>query len=128
MAKTHRSLLVIDGFVNLLLGLVLVLGPTGLIGMLGLPGGGEFFYTTVLGAVLIGIGIALLLSLKEYSGLGLLGAIAVNLCGSTAVALWLLVGPRSISPLGAALLWTVAIGVFVIAVAELATKPWAKTV
>ena len=124
MDKTRRTILAIDAVINLLLGSALVLGPAGLIGLLGLPDGGEFFYTTVLGAVLIGIGIALLLAVRSYSGLGLLGAIAINLCGSMAVGLWLLLGPEALSSRGVAVLWAVAVGVFGMAVAELMAKPW----
>lgn len=124
MKRKHRVLLGIDASVNLLLGLILVLAPAGAIRILGLPNAGTYFYTTVLGSVLIGIGIALLLSLKSFAGLGLLGAIVINLCGAAAAAVWLLLAPSWVSDRGRAVLWLAVVVVFGIAIVELLAKPW----
>jgi hypothetical protein len=122
--RNQRILLVVDALVNLFLGAALVLAPTGVIEFLGLPAVDNFFYTTVLGAVLVGIGLSLMFSLRSLSGLGLVGAIAINLCGATAVAGWLLLSPGIVSKRGALVLWTVTVVVYAIAIFELAAKPW----
>ena len=77
----QRVLLLIDAFVNLFLGAALVLAPAGVIEFFGLPAASNYFYTTVLGAVLFGIGLALMLSLRALDGLGLVGAIATTFAG-----------------------------------------------
>jgi hypothetical protein len=124
MGPLQRISLTIDALVNLSIGLTLLLAPAGTLRVLGLPPGGAYFYTSVLGAVLFGIGLALLISLRAAAGLGLLGAIAINLCGSLAVAAWLIHNPGGISPSGEWLLWGVAALVFAVAVVELAARPW----
>jgi hypothetical protein len=64
MKRTHRVLLGIDGIVNLALGAALLLFPAGLVGLLGLPPTSTYFYASILGAVILGIGVALLLELN----------------------------------------------------------------
>jgi hypothetical protein len=54
-------LLVADGVVNLLLGVLLILLPGRLVEVLGIPEPRPAFYASILGAVLFGIGLALLL-------------------------------------------------------------------
>ncbi len=79
MKSKNKILLVIDGVVNLIPGLLLLLLPAGLVQLLGLPSTNTYFYTTILGAVIFGIGLALLIELYGTSarihGLGLGGAI-----------------------------------------------------
>ena len=127
MKRAHRVVLAIDASINLLLGLILVLAPAGTIRILGLPDAGTCFYTTVLGSVLVGIGIALLLSLKSLAGLGLLGAIAINLCGAVAVAVWLVLTPSRVSDHGRVVLWSLVVAVLGIAIAELLARPWRQS-
>ena len=121
-------LLVIDGIVNLALGILLVFFPAQLIVAFDLPKVGTFFYVNIFGAVLFGIGIALLLEhfagKKGTTGLGIGGAIAVNLCGGGALVYWLLFGGLSLSPGGAIFLWSIAMIVLGVALAELLTKTW----
>ena len=61
-----------------------------------LPNVETFFYVNIFGAVLFGIGIALLLEhfagKKGITGLGIGGAIAINLCGGGTLVYWLLFG------------------------------------
>jgi hypothetical protein len=52
-------------------------------------------------------------------GLGLDGAIAINLCGAGAVAAWLLVAPEAFPPRGRVTLWVIAILVIGIGLVEL---------
>jgi hypothetical protein len=116
----RRPLLLVDAAVNLLLGTLLALYPHRLVEVLGLPEVHSPFYPSILGAVLVGIGIALLISYRGgRHGLGLDGAIAINLCGAGALAAWLLAAPASFEPAGRLTLWAVALVVFAIGVVEL---------
>ncbi len=94
MKKKVQLLLAVDAIINLLLGLLLLLLPAGLLKALGLPPTDTYFYTSILGGVIFGIGIALLLEWlrggKGVRGLGLAGAIAINLCGGGVLLYWLL--------------------------------------
>ena len=123
---TDRMLLIIDAWVNMLLGVLLVLFPLGLAGFLGVPATATHFYPSPLGAVLIGIGIALMIEAYGRSGgrrgLGLAGAMAINFCGAGALTLWLVAAPPDIPLRGRLLLWTIAIAVTAIGLLELAGK------
>ena len=128
MESKHKALLLIDGVVNLLLGLLLFLYPRGIVELLGLPPTDTYFYAIILGAVLFGIGIALLIELygipRKVRGLGLGGAIAINLSGAGALVIWLVISPFSLPIRGRVILWSVAIVVLTIAFAEIVTKSW----
>ena len=122
----HRRLLVLDALANLLLGGVLLLAPAGALDWLGLPPADHLFYPVLLGAVLFGIGLALLL--ERYGGraglrgLGLDGAIAINLCGGGALLAWLLAARPALPLRGQVLLWLTAALVVGIGLVELAVK------
>jgi len=127
MSKKYL-LLVVDGIVNLALGILLVLFPAQLMVSLDLPKVETYFYVNILGAVLFGIGLALLL---EYftgkigiTGLGIGGAIAINFCGGGALVYWLLFGDLNLSPGGTIFLWGIAIVVLGVGLVELVTKSW----
>jgi hypothetical protein len=81
-----KTLLFIDGIVNLLLGTLLLLFPLGIAELIGAPLPKTHFYPTILGAVIFGIGIALLIDVygqpHGIRGLGLAGAIAINFFGA----------------------------------------------
>jgi hypothetical protein len=112
--------LLVDAAVNLLLGALLALYPRRLVEALGLPEVHSPFYPSILGAVLVGIGIALLISYRGgRHGLGIDGAIAINLCGAGALAAWLLAAPARFEPAGRLTLWVVALVVFGIGMVEL---------
>jgi hypothetical protein len=128
MKYKHKVLLAIDGVVNLILGAILLFFPAGLVELLGLPLANTYFYASILGAVIFGIGVALLLELygapSRIRGLGLGGAIAINLCGGGALLVWLLAVPLSIPLRGRVILWVVAAVVLIIGIAEIAAKSW----
>ena len=91
-----KTLLLIDGIINLALGVGLLLFPAVLVDALGIPQAESRFYPNILGAVLFGIGIALLVERfdgkRSMNGLGLAGAIAINLCGGIVLGALLLFG------------------------------------
>ena len=126
MERKHRRLLLVDAIVNLVLGALLLLAPAGVLDLLGLPPMDTYFYTMILGAVIVGIGVALLLEVSgrqtRFRGLGLGGAIAINLCAGVALVLWLIVAPLGLPLRGTLVLWGVAIVVLAIAAAELGTR------
>ena len=128
MKNKHRVLLFIDGCINLILGVILLFFPAGIVELLGLPPTNTYFYASILGAVIFGIGLALLIELYGASshvrGLGLGGAIAINLCGGGALLAWLVFVPLSIPLHGRTILWIVATLVLIIGLAELVSKSW----
>jgi hypothetical protein len=127
----HRALLLADAIVNLVLGVLLLLTwPHGdlLARWLGVPVPGTPFYASILGAVLVGIGIALLIERRRALhlsavGLGLGGAIAINLCGGIALAAWLLFGRLDLPLRGWLLLGTLDVTLLAISVLELTAHP-----
>ena len=123
MKAENKILLAIDGIVNLVLGAFLLLYPVGLLGFLGLPTTNTFFYTSILGGVIFGIGLALFVEVvgvpERARGLGLGGAIAINFCGGGVLLFWLIAVPLNIPLRGQVVLWTVAVIVLAIGVAEL---------
>ena len=128
MNKMHQHLLTFDGIANVILGLILLLYPFGLHKFLGLPHPISNFYPTILGAVILGIGIALLTErygfVKNIRGLGIAGAIVINYCGGFTLLIWLLFFPLDIPLHGYIILWIVAIVVLFIGFAETVTKSW----
>ena len=127
MESKHKTLLVVDGVINLALGVLLLLFPAGIVDLLGLPPTDTNFYAGILGAVLFGIGIALLVERygesKNIRGLGLGGAIVINFCGAGVLFLWLLFVPFDIPLHGKIILWSIAVGVILVGVIELLAKP-----
>ena len=104
------TLLTLDAVINLILGLLLLFFPKNLVVFLGVPSVESAFYPNILGAVLFGIGIALLVNrCRETSGLGLLGAISINLCGGITLAIWLLTGDLTLPVRGFIFLWTLVL-------------------
>ena len=104
-----RRLLLLDGLINLGLGALLVVFPDALVQALGVPPADTRFYPSVLGGVLLGVGIALLLEHSRRPagtvGLGLGGAVAINLCAAAVLAVWLVWGNLPLPARGSAFLW-----------------------
>ena len=116
-------LLTADAVINFALGLPLLFVPTAAARFLGIPVPEPAFYASILGAVLTGIAIALLLEQfherTRLTGLGLGGAITINICGSGALVAWLLFGHLELPFRGHLFLWLVAAVVLVISLVEL---------
>ncbi len=128
MKTKNKTLLIIDGIVNLVLGILLLLFPIGIAEWLGVPLSNTNFYPTILGAVILGIGIALLIEVYGEShrihGLGLAGAIAINICGAGALAIWLIFAQLNLPIHGYIILWSIAIVVLALGIIELLSKSW----
>ena len=124
---TGRSkLLVLDGVINLILGIALLVFPSSLVTFLGVPEAQSLFYPNVLGGVLVGIAVALFLesgsSEGSASGLGLLGAVVINLCGGLVLGAWLLFGELHLPSHGLVFLWSLVFLLVGISCIELITR------
>ena len=104
----RKALLLLDGFGNVALGLLLLVAPTAVATWLGITVG-SVFYANLFGGVLVGIGIALLLERSQGTratkGLGLTGALVINLCFGLVLAGWLLFGGLQLPMRGSLVLW-----------------------
>jgi peptidoglycan/LPS O-acetylase OafA/YrhL len=117
------KILLADAIINLILGVLLAMFPKRVVEVLGVPDTDATFYPSILGAMLIGIGVALVIEYVRKptgpAGLGLYGAIAINLCGAVFLVGWLFSGKLEIPLRGQAFLWGVAVVLIVISVVEL---------
>ena len=126
----REVLLLIDAGINLFLGiLLLLLVPfPGLSSTLGVPVVVVPFYASILGGVLFGIGIALILESRrsgeddKFVGLGLGGAVAINLCGGLVLMGWLVFGDISLPLRGSVILWSLA--VLLVGLSGVEIFPW----
>lgn len=119
-----RPLLVVDGVVNLLLGVLLLTAPDRLVRALGLPEFAGSLYPTVLGGVLVGIAAALFIESRPTEdgaqGLGVVGAVVINVAGAGALTLWLALASQAVPTRGRVTLGIVAAVVFLMTAAEVA--------
>ena len=119
MHSTEKNLLLIDAAANLVLGSLLLCFPLGIGRLLGLPSAESSFYPTILGGVIFGIGVALMLARAGRPGLGIDGAIVINLAGAGVLLAWLVLRPPLVPTRGLVTLWIVAIVVAGIGVIEI---------
>jgi hypothetical protein len=117
------KLLLVDALINLILGALLATFPNSVVAFLGVPDSSTRFYPSILGAVLIGVALALVIEYVRTptrpAGLGLYGAIAINLCGALFLVGWLFGGRLEIPLRGQVFLWTLAAALIVISLVEL---------
>ena len=101
-------LLTVDGIINFVLGILLISFPRWVVKFLGIPAAPRF-YPMILGGVLLGISIALFLERgilgRHGAGLGLDGAVAINLCGGFVLAGLLAFGDLVLPLRGTVFLW-----------------------
>lgn len=120
---SENTLLVLDGLINLCLGVLLVLFPRGFLQTLGLPREETPFYASILGAVLVGIALALFVERASkrtgIRGLGLAGAVSINLSGGFVLAWWLVLGDLGLHLWGYVLLWALVFVLVVLSGVEL---------
>jgi len=116
-------LLLIDAVVNLVLGILLMWFPAKVVQVLGIPQSDQVFYPSILGAVLIGIAVALILERRRSPGspvgLGLGGAICINLIGAAVLAAWLLIGDLQLPLRGYLVLWSLVVILVGVSAAEI---------
>jgi hypothetical protein len=128
MQQKYRNLLIIDGIINLILGLLLLLFPLGIAKIMGVPEAAVNFYPSLLGAIIFAIGLALFMEVygerSNIRGLGLGGAIVINLIGAGALIVWLLVSPFDLPLRGYIILWSIGFIVMLVGFIELMTKSW----
>jgi len=114
---SSSKVLLIDAGINLILGILLlslIPFPEQVPQFLGVPKVENAFYPSILGAILFGIGIALLLesfrtNTRQLVGLGLGGAVAINLCGGAVLIGWLIFGGLNLALRGMVFLWIIAL-------------------
>ena len=123
---SRSYLLLTDALINLALGVVLVAFPKAVAEALGLPSMQTAFFPSILGAVLFGIGVALWIEWRPWrartGGLGLAGAIAINLSGGLCLAGWLLLGSLGLTLRGNVVLWVLVVILVGISTAEWITQ------
>ncbi len=108
MKNAGKLLILWDAVINYFLGLILLLYSNKIAQFFGLPLTNDPFYPTILGAVLFGIGIALTIEYMKKGGLvglGLGGAISINMMAGIVLFIWLLSGNLSIPFHGQVILW-----------------------
>lgn len=121
----RNILLLIDSAINFALGFLLIIFPINLARWMGLPVPDTRFYVNILGAVFIGIALALVWEVRrgstnpELVGLGVIGAAAINLCGGAMLVFWLITGQLTLTLQGLVLLWFLAILLVGISVLEI---------
>lgn len=106
--KQGKTLILIDSIINLLLGVVLLAYSEPIVKLFGLPVTEQYFYPNILGAILFGIGIALYIEYRrkgELIGLGLGGAISINMMGGIVLFVWLVFGNLNLPIQGKIILW-----------------------
>lgn len=117
-------LLTVDGIINIVLGVLLIVFSDGWVRLLGVPPAAHGFYANLLGGVLFGIGIALMMERRNKTGsgfgLGLGGAVAINLCGGLVLFGWLVFGDLELPLRGLIFLWSLVLLLVGISAVELA--------
>jgi hypothetical protein len=124
MISKRKLLFLVDAIINLVLGVLLLAYSPGLADWIGVPIVNSSFYPNILGAIFIGISLALLVEAygntsNNTTGLGLIGAICINLCGGIVLLIWLLSGSLDIPLRGSIFLWTLDIILLIVSSFEL---------
>lgn len=119
-----RIVLLIDAAINFILGILLLTFSPFIVHLLGVPPTNNNFYPTILGGIFIGITIALIIEAfkketNNHTGLGLLGAVCINISGGLVLLFWLLLGHLELPQKGFIFLWTLDILLLVISSIEL---------
>lgn len=117
-----EQLLWIEFLVKLASGATLVLVPRTLARVAGLPPAESSFWPRLLGGILIGIAVAALVEVRFKSsiGLGLAGAVSVNVATAATLGSLLILGQAGPSRRGRFALWLAAAGLLILALVEIA--------
>jgi hypothetical protein len=117
-----QQLLWIETLLKLVPGLLLVLAPLTTLRVLGLPRPDTGFWPRLTGALLVGMAGALFVEgAQSGRGLGLAGAIIINLCGATVLAILLVLDRGPASTRGRVVVWALTCTLVVLSVVEIAT-------
>ena len=117
-----QQLLWIETLLKLVPGLLLALAPLTTLRVLGLPRPDTGFWPRLTGALLVGIAGALFIEgTQSGHGLGLAGAIIINLCGATVLATLLVLDRGPASTRGRAVVWALTCTLVILSVFEIAT-------
>ncbi len=111
-----------DVVIHLIPGIALLFFPDVIIDALGIPVPGTRFYASVLGAMLSGIGLALLAERFRktlgIAGLGQGGSICVKICTGGVLSAWLVHGDLPIPVQGYAILGLIAFALLMLSGAQ----------
>ena len=122
---SRKTLLLTDALINFVCGILLIVFPITLVRWMGLPVPMTYFYANILGAVFIGIALALFWEARQGrnsgkgTGLGVVGAAAINLCGGAMLAIWLIAGQLDLTLPGSVFLWLLVVFLVGISTLEL---------
>ena len=118
-----RIVLLIDAGINFILGILLLTFSPLVVSFLGVPSADNHFYPTLLGGIFVGITIALVIEAfkkqTEITGLGLVGAVCINISGGLVLLFWLLFGHMELPQKGFIFLWTMDVILLIISSVEL---------
>lgn len=115
-----EQLLWIEACLKLGSGVALVATPRTLARLFGLPSANQPFWPRLLGALLMGLGVASLLEVRMQGGLGLAGSIAVNLAGAAMIGALLFLGRAGRTMRGRLLLWLAVAALVILSLVEIA--------
>ena len=121
---SRKKILLVDALINFILGSLLLIFPVRVVQFLGMPETQTKFYPSIFGAVLIGVAVALCIEYfrkpSGIVGLGLGGAVSINLCAGMALGAWLIFGQLNIPSRGKVILWALVAVLVIISSLEVA--------
>jgi hypothetical protein len=122
MGSGVDQLLWFETLLKLSSGLLLALVPLTVIKILGLPPAESAFWPRLLGSVLVGLSGATFLegAMASTRGLGLAGAIVINLAAAAMIALSSLLGGGATTRRGKLVQWGIVTLLFALSLAEIA--------
>ena len=117
-----QQLLWLETLLKLVPGLLLALAPLTTLRILGLPRPDTGFWPRLTGALLVGIAGALVIEgTHSGHGLGLAGAIVINLSGASVLATLLVLERGPTSTRGRSVVWALTCTLVILSVFEIAT-------
>lgn len=117
-----NQLLWVETLIKILAGLPLLAAPVSAARLLGLPLPGAALWPRLLGAVLIGLGVAAYIegSTSRGNGLGFAGAVVINMIGAGTLAGLLLSGHAAQTARGRGVLWVTVVVLALLSLMQLA--------
>ena len=117
-----QQLLWLETLLKLVPGVLLALAPLTTLRIIGLPRPDTGFWPRLCGALLVGMAGALFLEgTSRGHGLGLAGAIVINLCGASVLAALLVLDAGPPSRRGRIVVWLIVCLLVTLSVFEIAT-------